>query len=247
MQHQAIIAVHDVAPGWEPEIVAIMSTLSETVPSARPALLVVPNFHGAAPLEKSTSFLRRLRQWTDTGSEPILHGFFHRAPAPVSLGHPIRWTLAQTLTDGEGEFLDLEPMEITRRLTDGRKQLETLLGCPVSGFVPPAWLRNRALIPALHGRKFHFTEGHVYIHDLLGKRRLCAPALTFSGRTPARAAASCRFANALLRAPLHRTDLRLAIHPADWTVLELRERITALARHIGETHRLVSYEEMLQS
>ena len=244
----AVIAIHDAAPGWESEVVSIMNTVNETLPTARPALLTVPDFHGKAPLRESVSFLCRLKQWVEDGCEPVLHGFYHLAETPVARKrHPMRWALSRTLTAGEGEFLDLDSSKIQRRIAEGREQLETLLKVPICGFVPPAWLRNGALFPALRTQKFAYTEGHIYLYDLSERRRLRAPALGFSGRTPSGAAASVRFARALQRAPLHLTDLRVAIHPADFTVPSLKSAITALLLRIGETHRIVTYKEMLRS
>ena len=245
---KAVIAIHDAAPEWEPEVFSIMKTIEETVPTVRPALLVVPDFHGRAPLRESPLFLERLRQWTLEGCEPVLHGFYHRAATPIDpLQHPIRWVLSQALTAGEGEFLNLDPATIERRIIAGKTQLEALLDVPIYGFVPPSWLRNNALFPALFAQKFAYTEGHWYIYDLPGRRRLRAPALGFSGRTPYRAVSSILFAKALLCAPLHHTDIRIAIHPADFTVPALKDAIAALLRRICETHRFVSYKEMLRS
>ena len=180
-----------------------MKTIGETVHTARPALLVVPNFHGRAPLHESPSFLRRLRKWIEEGCEPLLHGFYHLADTPVDpKRHPIRWALSRTLTAGEGEFLNLDRKTIEQRIADGRKQLESLLDVPIKGFVPPAWLRNSGLFSALRTQGFAYTEGHIFLYDLSGRHRLRAPALGFSGRTPARAASSIRFAQALRpRAP----------------------------------------------
>lgn len=245
-RNYAVAAIHDAAPKWETEIQAIYQSLSEIAPAIRPALLVVPNFHGTAPLGDSKEFVSRLRQWISAGSEALLHGFTHLETGPVSpMEKPLRWGLSKLLTAAEGEFLDLEPAEIVRRLNAGRAVLEETLGVSPAGFVPPAWLRNRHLFGALKPCGFSFTEGHRFVYNLQSDTRVSAPALTFSGRTKSRAAASVAWASLLEKSPLAWTDVRLAIHPADWTDPRLRQAVLSLVHVIAKTHRFVSYGELL--
>src|SRR5690349_15063304 len=73
------VSIHDVSPAWEREIdVALEMTHAVGV---RPALLVVPDFHGKAPLEKHPAFVERLRALEADGHEVFLHGYYHRARA----------------------------------------------------------------------------------------------------------------------------------------------------------------------
>ena len=245
-RYRVVAAIHDVAPKWEKEVDAIYTALSEAAPQVRPALLVVPNFHGKSPLKAHPAFNAKLRQWAADGSEVVLHGFTHVEDAPISpVKQPLRWALSKLLTDAEGEFLNLDPAEIRKRLVAGRAVLQEALGVSPSGFVPPAWLRNRHLAGALDAEGFRFTEGHWFIYDLRGNRRLQVPAVTFSGRTKSRAAASARFADFLKHAPSIPSDIRVAVHPADWTDAVLREAVLALVRAVGKTHRFTPYREML--
>src|SRR5207302_408976 len=45
----------------------------------KPALLVVPDFHGRAPLYEHPKFCERLRALEAGGHEIYLHGYYHRA------------------------------------------------------------------------------------------------------------------------------------------------------------------------
>ena len=71
------LSLHDVSPAWAAEMDLALSYCAEV--AAKPALLVVPNFHGEWPLEKHPAFVARLRELQAAGHEIFLHGFFHRS------------------------------------------------------------------------------------------------------------------------------------------------------------------------
>lgn len=71
------VSIHDVSPAWTDEVEAALDLCASA--GVRPALLVVPNFHGRAPLLDDARFCARLRGLQAAGHEIYLHGFFHRS------------------------------------------------------------------------------------------------------------------------------------------------------------------------
>ncbi|HEX3343355.1 MAG TPA: DUF2334 domain-containing protein, partial [Polyangiaceae bacterium] len=53
------VSIHDVSPAWSAEVEDALALCHAA--GARPALLVVPNFHGTAPLLADAPFCARLR------------------------------------------------------------------------------------------------------------------------------------------------------------------------------------------
>jgi len=126
------------------------------------------------------------------------------------------WFNRQFLTAGEGEFLSLSEAELTERIDRGRKAFKTCLGIDPTGFVAPAWLFNRALIPALRERGFAWTENHWRIYDLRCRESVASPVITWATRTPLHRYGSARLAPALLRCWRERPIVRMAVHPLDF-------------------------------
>ena len=62
---QVHVSIHDVSPAWEREVDLALE-LCHAV-GAKPALLVVPDFHGRAPLADSPAFCERLRESREAG------------------------------------------------------------------------------------------------------------------------------------------------------------------------------------
>ncbi len=224
------ISLHDVSPAAAGEMEEALSLCRER--GLAPALLVVPDFHGRAPLRDSPGFCSRLRELQHDGLEIFLHGYLHQSRAVYAGredGRPgrLRWLLAQTvLSSGEAEFSDLSRAEAEARLDAGEAAL-TAAGLRVDGFVPPAWAMPRWLVPMLSRRGYRFCEDHLRIYDPAGERSRCSVVLNFCSRTPARLWSSvawcrvARHARAILPA-------RVAIHPGDLHSRELRRELANL-------------------
>ena len=71
------LSIHDVSPAWASEVELALEYSADA--GARPALLVVPNFHGEWPLLEHPEFCARLRELQASGHEIFLHGFYHAA------------------------------------------------------------------------------------------------------------------------------------------------------------------------
>ncbi|MCA9589424.1 MAG: polysaccharide deacetylase family protein [Myxococcales bacterium] len=229
---QVHVSIHDVSPAWEREVDLALE-LCHAV-GAKPALLVVPDFHGRAPLADSPAFCERLRELARDDHEILLHGFFHKARPPATDDAPLhgrpnglRWKFAQKVVSaGEAEFSDVSREEAAERLDAGARALRDV-GLEPTGFVPPAWSMPGWLMPMLGARGFGFTEDHFAVYDPAGGRSRRSVVLNFASRTPGRLFSSalwCRVARPLG----HVAPARVAIHPADMRFALLRDEVRSL-------------------
>ena len=217
-------SIHDVSPAFAAEIEDALAACEDA--GAKPALLVVPNFHGEWPLERHPRFVDRLRELRDRGHEILLHGFFHRATGE---GRGLRSMFAQRVASaGEAEFADLARTEGERRLDDGARLLAEL-GLEPAGFVAPAWQMAPWVLDALGARGFRYAEDHLRVYDPARRRARASLVLNFASRTPARLVSSALFVRAArpLRSVL---PTRIALHPGDMRSAVLRREVRSLLR-----------------
>jgi predicted deacetylase len=177
-----------------------------------PGLLVVPDWHGRAPVEADADFGEWVRERASEGAEIFLHGERHD-----EVGLPRRWRdeiRALGRTAREGEFLSLDYAAARDRIDRGLERLRTV-GLEPVGFVPPAWLGR----PETHlaakdaGLAVSEDDARVFVHA----RGLTveSPVLRWSARGALRAHASVlqeRMRWALQR---EATVMRVALHPSD--------------------------------
>jgi predicted deacetylase len=204
-----LVSIHDVAP---PNLVAVRR-LWQVCRDAGvvPALLVVPDWHGAAPIERDAGFLAWLRGAVTEGAEVLLHGERHdEAGRPRALGDELR---AAGKTAREGECLTLDAPELEALVARGLARLRAL-GFAPRGFVPPAWLMRPDARAGIYAAGMAFTEDDRAIY-LANGRRLPSPALRWSTRTTFRARASTLVAEWRWRTQRRAPVMRLALHPGD--------------------------------
>ncbi|HET9929325.1 MAG TPA: DUF2334 domain-containing protein [Polyangiaceae bacterium] len=225
------VSIHDVCPRYTAEIEHAM--LLCRARDLAPALLVVPNMHGHAPLDGDPSFVERLLDHERAGSQILLHGLYHLtevAPDRVrhgALAEVPRYLRQRVASAGEAEFGELSIAEAAERLDRGLSMFSRL-GLPVHGFVPPAWILPRRLMPALAARKIRYTESHFGVHDPVSGRSRTSAVMNFATRTHARLLTSVSYVRAA-RALRGTLPLRIAIHPPDLrSPLALRETIRLL-------------------
>jgi predicted deacetylase len=222
------VSIHDVSPAWSDEVESALELCHAN--GVRPALLVVPDFHGRAPLLSDTQLCARLRDLQANGHEVYLHGFFHQARERydrIRGGNRLAWLFAQRIVSGgEAEMSDISAAEGSMRIDEGERVLERA-GLRIDGFVAPAWSMPPWLLPALRARGYRFTEDHLRIYDPAAGRACPSVVLNWASRSPIRllsTVAWCRaakHARALLPA-------RIAIHPGDMRYRLLRGEIERL-------------------
>jgi predicted deacetylase len=228
------VSLHDVSPAFAVEVEMALALAAEH--GARPALLVVPNYHEQWPLLDHPAFVDRLQDLAEKGHETYLHGLFHKSRPKISadlaasgLATRALWYFAQHgASDHEAEFRDLTPDEAAARLCEGERTL-AIAGLPIHGFVPPAWSMPRWLLSMLGERGYRFCEDHLRVYDPQGRRSRVSAVLNYATRTPARLVSTLAYCRAAL--PLSTfLPTRIAIHPADMRFDLVRREIARLLR-----------------
>jgi predicted deacetylase len=207
-----LVSIHDVAPPLERRVQELWELCR--VRGIVPALLVVPNWHGDAPLEGAPDFTRWVRACADQGAEVFLHGERHDEE-----GLPRRWLdtwRAWGRTAREGEFVTLDEARAAERIERGVGRLRKL-GLDPIGFVPPAWLARPACwrVVGRAGLRFSEDAQSVRVHMRDNVTRIPSPAVRWSGRTALRAYGSVAVAATRWRAQRGATHVRIALHPGD--------------------------------
>ena len=229
------VSIHDVSPAWEREVDGALEMAHAA--GVRPALLVVPDFHGRAPLAEHPRFAERLRALQDDGHESYLHGYYHRsrrwddpearATRPGGAIDRFRHLFAQKVVSAsEAEFSDVSRDEAIARLDAGERVLRDA-GLTIAGFVAPAWSMPDWVLSLLGERGYRFTEDHLRIHDPAERRSRPSVVLNYASRTPARLISSVAWCR-LARPARHVLPARIAIHPADMRYALLRSEVAAL-------------------
>ena len=205
-----LVSIHDVTPALERGVLRLWDLCA--VRGIRPALLVVPEWHGLWPLEKYPAFVRWLRDRAAEGAEIVLHGERHdEAGLPRGAADRFR---AWGRTDGEGEFLTLDRTAAAARIARGLARLRAL-GLEPIGFVPPAWLAREDAHSAAAVAGLRFSEDGRSIRLFPSGRRLGSPVVRWSARSPLRARGSVAVARARWALQRRARFPRIALHPQD--------------------------------
>ena len=221
------VSIHDVSPAWSREVEAALALCDAA--GARPALLVVPDFHGRAPLLADPAFCERLRRLQADGHEIYLHGLRHLG-APrhdASSGGRLAWLFAQRVASGgEAEMTGISADEGHARLDEGERVLREA-GLRIDGYVAPAWSMPAWLLPMLAARGYRFTEDHLRVYDPARGRVASSVVLNWATRSPARLLSTLAWCR-LARHARAWVPARIAIHPADMQFLVVRREIERL-------------------
>lgn len=217
------VSIHDVSPAWEREVDVALDVCHEH--GVRPALLVVPDFHGRAKLSDHPAYCEKLRALEAAGHEVYLHGYHHRAPEGLGVRSYFRQRIVSA---GEAEFAAISEDEAKKRLDEGERMLRDA-GLTIRGFVAPAWSMPKWVLAMLGERGYGFTEDHLRIYDPAKGISRPSLVLNFASRTPGRllsSAAWCRIARPARRV----VPARIALHPADMRFAFLRNETESLLR-----------------
>ncbi|MDD3799963.1 MAG: polysaccharide deacetylase family protein [Novosphingobium sp.] len=233
MTGRLLLTLHDVTPHHGEAIRAIMDDMAGLVGPGACGLLLVPDFHGEARLDRDPSFVKAVRRWAGEGSEVFLHGYFHQDRSDhQGAGTAFK---ARHLTAGEGEFLGLERARAAALLCDGRKLVEDVAGKAVAGFIAPAWLYGPDALEAISEAGFTCVEDHFRVwNPQSGATYARGPVISYATRTPARALSSLAFSKFASLGLRGQRTVRIAVHPADRgsarVYREVRHRVARFAR-----------------
>jgi len=234
-----LVSIHDVAPPNLPAVRQLWHLCREA--GVVPALLVVPDWHGSAPIERDADFLAWLRGAVSEGAEILLHGERHdEAGRPRALGDELR---AAGRTAREGECLTLDAPELEALVARGLARLRAL-GFAARGFVPPAWLMRVDARSGIYAAGLAFTEDETAIY-LASGRRIAAPALRWSARTSFRARVSVLVAEWRWRGQRRAAVMRVALHPADLSHPAVARSVAGSLARWTTQHESRSYASLL--
>lgn len=233
-----LTSIHDVSPRFETQVDKLIEATVDATGSGQLAMLVVPDHWDEAPIAADRAFRLRLRTWADAGIEMFVHGWRHRDDTP-------RGFKGRHMTAGEGEFLNLDINEATRRMRDGRALIEDAIGRPATGFVAPAWLYGDGAREALRRLDVPLAEDHFRVwRPSDGAIFAKGPVISWASRSRGRIASSLAFA-ALARTALKRQRVvRVALHPGDTGVPRLMASINLTLRSFARSHRAAAYRDL---
>ncbi len=205
------------------------------------SLLVVPDHHHKADIDKDPAFLEWLREKQAAGHEIVLHGFYHRRVPREGDGAGKR-LVTEHYTAGEGEFYDLGYEEARERMEDGREML-TGAGLDVVGFIAPAWLLGEEAEQAARNLGFAYTTRLGGVLDLRSGEWTRSQSLVYSPRSAWRRSVSLAW-NAFLAARLRKNPLaRLGLHPPDWNYDAIKTQALRLAREAAADRKVIRYRD----
>ncbi len=205
------------------------------------SLLVVPDHHHKADIDKDPAFLAWLREKQAAGHEIVLHGFYHRRVPREGDGAGKR-LVTEHYTAGEGEFYDLTYEEARERMEDGREML-TGAGLDVVGFIAPAWLLGEEAEQAARNLGFAYTTRLGGVLDLRSGEWTRSQSLVYSPRSAWRRSVSLAW-NAFLAARLRKNPLaRLGLHPPDWNYDTIKTQSLRLAREAAADRKVIRYRD----
>lgn len=205
-----LVSIHDVTPALERNVTQLWRVCRDR--GITPALFVVPNWHGAWPLERHPEFTAWVRDRVREGAEIALHGDRHdEVGLARGVGHHWR---AWGKTDGEGEFLTLDVSAARERLAGGIRRLREV-GLEPVGFVPPAWLAREPTYQVAASLGFRFSEDDHQVRLLTTGQVVPSPVVRWSTRTRIKVWGSVAVAAArwLMQSGSHWP--RIALHPRD--------------------------------
>jgi len=234
------VSVHDVSPLTRDAVDRMLADLAGSGIGVT-SLLVVPDHHHKADIDKDPAFLAWLREKQAAGHEIILHGFYHRREPRPNAG--LRQKLVtEHYTAGEGEFFDLGYEEARERMEDGREML-TGAGLDVVGFIAPAWLLGDEAEQAARNLGFAYTTRLGGVLDLRSGEWTASQSLVYSPRNAWRRQVSLAW-NAFLAARLRKNPLaRIGLHPPDWRYDKIRNQALRLAREAAADRKVLRYRD----
>ena len=244
MSKLLLASIHDVGPRAEAQVDQLADLLARLLGGMNFAMLVVPDHWGEAPLAQNPAYQAKLRAWADQGVEMFVHGWFHKDLAQHSGMAAFK---AKHMTASEGEFLGLSRDEAARRMADGRKLIEDIIGRSVAGFIAPAWLYGPGALEAVAQAGFALAEDHMRVwRPDTGETLARGPVVTWASRSRGRQLSS-RFFASLARVGLHGLDVaRIAVHPGDTTVPALLTSIEATYKAFASRRPAGRYAQLLQ-
>ena len=242
---RVLISLHDVTP-FHRERLERAEALLAGAGVEQVTYLLVPNFHGLAPIANNSSFTHWVRRSRRFSVHWALHGYYHREFGPATHAFSVSDQLKRLLlTDREGEFLALRGTDLQDRLTRGRAAFTAVVGEPPVTFVAPAWLCHDALFPCLRQHGIRYTEDHRRVYDLDQKTECRCPVITWATRTRLRRLASPLVCETLVERWRHEPAIRIALHPFDFEHDEIVRSIQRVLDAAVRTRQAITPTDLI--
>jgi uncharacterized protein len=211
-----LVSIHDVTPAFEDGVRRLWDMCAAR--GLSPALLVVPDWQGAWPLERHPGFVRWVRERAADGGEIVLHGERH----------------------ARGEFQTLDRAAARERIDRGLRSLGAL-GLDPAGFAPPAWLAREDGHAAVCDAGLGFSEDERSVRLFPAGRRVASPVVRWSARTPVRALGSVAVARGRWLVQRRARYPRIAFHPQDYAHARTARDLPATLDRWLSRHSPISY------
>lgn len=229
------VSIHDVSPLTRDVVDDMLAGLRQSGAGVV-SLLVVPDHHYKAPIDRDPGFRDWLRACEQDGHEIVLHGFYH---SRESRGGFATRLVTEHYTAGEGEFYDLGYGEARQRIARGRTMLE---GFDVCGFIAPAWLLGAEAECAVRDEGFAYTTRLGGVLDFRSGRWTASQSMVYSVRSGWRRGVSLMW-NSWLAARLRTNPLaRLGLHPPDWQHEKIKLHALGIVREFSG-RRVIRYRD----
>jgi len=239
-----VVSVHDVSPRTQAAVDQILLDLRRCGVK-RTSLLVIPDHHGEAPLDRDPVFQRWLLRQVEQGHEVVLHGYRH-------LRSRRKWESPQTrlttrfYTADEGEFYDLRERDARSLLERGLEVLAFLPEMP-TGFIAPAWLLCEEAEQAVAASGFHYTTRINEVKRLPDQSIWPSQSLVYSTRARWRRWGSLLWNPFLFRQARDLHLVRIGIHPPDIRYPGIWNQLRKCCNHALETHACTTYGDWVSS
>jgi hypothetical protein len=149
-----LICIHDATPAFAAETRVMLRDLAPLVGRGL-SFGVVPNWHGQWPLTSHPEYCRLLEE---SGSELLLHGYFHQRQRG--------WGPATLLVERGDEMSGLDPDETRRTIERGQRVFSDVFGRPARSFLAPAWQRGRVSIGSVTDLGLDHVLGFFWLQSL---------------------------------------------------------------------------------
>jgi uncharacterized protein len=220
-----LLAIHDVWPGNFPLVAGYLARL-RSLGARRIALLAVPAYHGAPPMDGNPEFISWMREEAALGTELFLHGYHHlmrelcegepgEGPGKTPSGaRRSAWGrfVNRRLVEREAEFCGLPRADRSRIFAAGLDAWRRT-GLPLSGFVAPTW-HGAPPREVMRDAGLGLWETRFRLMHLPSGRAAFVPPLAW-GRSKATGETSLTGGKAWLAALARLPLVKVALHPGD--------------------------------
>jgi hypothetical protein len=152
-----LVCIHDASPACAGEIRLMVRDLAPLVGRCL-SFGVVPDWHGAWPLQSYPDFCRLVSR---NSEELLLHGYHHRRRRGAGI--------ITSLTNGSDEMNGLDADQTQRTLERGQRVFTEVFGEPARGFLAPGWQRGRVRTNSVPGPGLDHVLGFFSLDSFAGR------------------------------------------------------------------------------